>query len=494
MDQIEKTSPPLFNVKSTIDPSKWNAVASEIPEVKKAREVALDAEEKLAQALQERYAQPNYFKIAAGFAKPQLGGFLASLGSASEAMGENVEAQRAMEPTIQRMRAEIAQGRAGMAVNTAQAQGWEKYKKDGVSNPNELSRLLALGPSSDVGQAIKDQLALEQGERTKVTFGLDVQQKLLDNPALSLPNLRNIGYDFSRTPEESAKYVQDLNSSVPQGFDPKAWQNLGVSAKLEAIASTQQKRADTVMEEGQKSATQANEANKMLDLLATTRKLAVDPELAELFSLGRNGDLFSQARAFLDKNQGNASNAAEGMANAAFDKLKNKNEATRAKVDKLVKDIYAIDALRRGSMQNPTDAATFLFSQSSPSLQNSQQGFVGILDQLGLNSYRDIEMHSLRRKMKIPNDELLDTATMRKFRNETRKLAEELASNVTLDSTPSFYYSDIPKSAPAAPPPAKPSASSSPPTSSSIDKAQSFSLEAIRAERERRKAAKNQNP
>ena len=248
------------------------------------------------------------------------------------------------------------------------------------------------------------------------------------------------------------------------------------------------------MEEGQKSATQANEANKMLDLLATTRKLAVDPELAELFSLGRNGDLFSQARAFLDKNQGNASNAAEGMANAAFDKLKNKNEATRAKVDKLVKDIYAIDALRRGSMQNPTDAATFLFSQSSPSLQNSQQGFVGILDQLGLNSYRDIEMHSLRRKMKIPNDELLDTATMRKFRNETRKLAEELASNVTLDSTPSFYYSDIPKSAPAAPPPAKPSASSSPPTSSSIDKAQSFSLEAIRAERERRKAAKNQNP
>jgi hypothetical protein len=170
MDQIEKTSPPLFNVKSTIDPSKWNAVASEIPEVKKAREVALDAEEKLAQALQERYAQPNYFKIAAGFAKPQLGGFLASLGSASEAMGENVEAQRAMEPTIQRMRAEIAQGRAGMAVNTAQAQGWEKYKKDGVSNPNELSRLLALGPSSDVGQAIKDQLALEQGERSKVTL------------------------------------------------------------------------------------------------------------------------------------------------------------------------------------------------------------------------------------------------------------------------------------------------------------------------------------
>lgn len=33
-------------------------------------------------ALQARYENPNWFNVAAGFLKPQLGGFAASLGSA----------------------------------------------------------------------------------------------------------------------------------------------------------------------------------------------------------------------------------------------------------------------------------------------------------------------------------------------------------------------------------------------------------------------------
>jgi len=68
-----------------------------------------DAIEKNIGALEQRYAEPNYFKIAAGFAKPQLGGFLASLGSAAEAHGDTVEKQRAMAFPIARMRTELAQ-------------------------------------------------------------------------------------------------------------------------------------------------------------------------------------------------------------------------------------------------------------------------------------------------------------------------------------------------------------------------------------------------
>ena len=64
------------------------------------------------QALEDRYAQPNWWKVAAGFAKPQLGGFLASLGSASEALGENLEQQRAIGIPLAKMRTELA-------VNTA---------------------------------------------------------------------------------------------------------------------------------------------------------------------------------------------------------------------------------------------------------------------------------------------------------------------------------------------------------------------------------------
>ena len=68
-----------------------------------------DAQQKSIEALQNRYSQPNWFKVAAGFAKPQLGGFLASLGSASEALGESVEQQRAQQLPISQMKIQMAQ-------------------------------------------------------------------------------------------------------------------------------------------------------------------------------------------------------------------------------------------------------------------------------------------------------------------------------------------------------------------------------------------------
>lgn len=47
-----------------------------------------------SQALKDRYENPNWFNVAAGFAKPQLGGFTASLGSAAQALGDWQEQKR----------------------------------------------------------------------------------------------------------------------------------------------------------------------------------------------------------------------------------------------------------------------------------------------------------------------------------------------------------------------------------------------------------------
>jgi hypothetical protein len=58
--------------------------------------------------LEARYATPNWFKVSAGFLKPQLGGFGASLGSAFDAMGENVEQQKALQIPLFKMRTELA--------------------------------------------------------------------------------------------------------------------------------------------------------------------------------------------------------------------------------------------------------------------------------------------------------------------------------------------------------------------------------------------------
>jgi hypothetical protein len=72
------------------DPSKINQYGAEPTDIQEYQQSLKDS----ISALEQRYANPNWFNVAAGFFKPQLGGFGASLGSAAQALGENVEKQR----------------------------------------------------------------------------------------------------------------------------------------------------------------------------------------------------------------------------------------------------------------------------------------------------------------------------------------------------------------------------------------------------------------
>jgi len=80
--------------------------------IQEYRDVLKEAEA----ALKARYENPNWFNVAAGFLKPQLGGFAASLGSAGAALGDWEEKKRANELTVAQMRAENA--RAGLVLNS----------------------------------------------------------------------------------------------------------------------------------------------------------------------------------------------------------------------------------------------------------------------------------------------------------------------------------------------------------------------------------------
>ena len=88
------------------DPSKINPAGAQQADLDEYQR-SLDEQIK---SLEARYANPNWFKVAAGFAKPQLGGFMASFGSAAEALGENVEQQRAAALPIAQMRSQQSQG------------------------------------------------------------------------------------------------------------------------------------------------------------------------------------------------------------------------------------------------------------------------------------------------------------------------------------------------------------------------------------------------
>jgi len=106
-----------------------------------------DAIEKNISALEQRYAEPNWFKIAAGFAKPQLGGFLASLGSAAEAHGDTVEQQRAMGFPIAKMRTELAQTGLLLSSKKKASEISERARRENRNlTPQELEEIANLDP------------------------------------------------------------------------------------------------------------------------------------------------------------------------------------------------------------------------------------------------------------------------------------------------------------------------------------------------------------
>jgi len=119
-------------------------------------------------ALEQRYANPNWFNIAAALFKPQLGGFAASLGSASQELGNWQEQQRANELPIYAARAQVGALKGQLKNRNDAAKEFEKAKAEGFS-PDKLAalqaRLSSLG-ANDLADSVNKMLEAQQKERT----------------------------------------------------------------------------------------------------------------------------------------------------------------------------------------------------------------------------------------------------------------------------------------------------------------------------------------
>lgn len=80
----------------------YGASDKQLEELQKTQENAIEA-------LNRRYLEPNWLKVSAAFAKPQLGGFGASFGSAMNELGNTEEQRRESQLPIAQMRAQLAQ-------------------------------------------------------------------------------------------------------------------------------------------------------------------------------------------------------------------------------------------------------------------------------------------------------------------------------------------------------------------------------------------------
>jgi hypothetical protein len=173
-----------------------------------------DAQQDILKGLESRYAQPNLWKVAAGFAKPQLGGFMASFGSAAEAMGENLEQQRAMGLPIAQMKAQIAQSNLILDKRQKVNKMLSDWSTDHPNEPMPSALLTEASKTDPDNPAVKAQIDQVRRSQEQQTLSNAQQQQKIT----ALNNLLANG-GISRNEFNSAMKV--LNSQInPVGTLP----------------------------------------------------------------------------------------------------------------------------------------------------------------------------------------------------------------------------------------------------------------------------------
>jgi len=192
---------------------------------------------KLLDDLEKRYAQPNWLKVSAGFLKPQLGGFGASLGSAFGELGNTQ--QQSLEAALP-----IAQARAQLAVFENQAnqkktatrrlEEWKKTAKPGDLPPPDLVLELA-SRNPEVGKVASDVVTQQQAQRTISQKEQAQQIQILEARQKSLDNLRRNGRmsneEFNIQNEEIMRQLASLSSASPY-VNPSSRTNVGDGATV----------------------------------------------------------------------------------------------------------------------------------------------------------------------------------------------------------------------------------------------------------------------
>ena len=188
------------------DPKNFNFYGAE-PSDTQAYQDALQAS---VQALEQRYANPNWFNVAAGFFKPQLGGFGASLGSASQALGENLEKQRESQLPLAQMRAQLAASKIAMGQGSAAAKAFDAWKATGKPmDEATYAHITGLAPNSAVATAAK---AAYEGERTNQTLKVSQQQLLQTQITAARESIvarRNLGVISVEQAQRELKALDD---------------------------------------------------------------------------------------------------------------------------------------------------------------------------------------------------------------------------------------------------------------------------------------------
>jgi hypothetical protein len=194
------------------DLSKVNLYGTEDEQLQELK----NSQKDILSSLENRYSQPNWSKVSAGFLKPQLGGFAASLGSAFNEIGENVEQQRAAALPMAQIRSQMAQ--TNIMLNKSKDVSDEIYawlhdpKNAGKLPPDQLiADWRGRAPESSAVKSLDSQIALQQKAREQANKNIDSAQKLGKVPSQADLDLLGLTQPPPKpTPQRSPEEIASL--------------------------------------------------------------------------------------------------------------------------------------------------------------------------------------------------------------------------------------------------------------------------------------------
>jgi len=478
----------LPNIPAGFDASKVNLYGGEsTPDIEKWQKSVEDA----ATSLEQRYANPNWFNVAAGFLKPQLGGFTASLGSANEAMGANLEKHRENQLPAAQMRAQVALSK----INTAQRQRAADALKALTTQPGGVtSEQVADIAGRDQEAVVKAQqlFANQQSLRTEImaqhaagrtdaqlaadygpmfkTLYPNGVPKPAQIPAASPgnPMSTDAGTPGAPVPMPAVAGAAAGAVAPPKGIDAVSsetdkppqelgltqaqWDAMPLQRKNELVASLGATGKDITLKSEAQYRSAAESAQPKIELYKSMRELAAPADMAVVFNILGGNDIMSMAGKALSQGrltdrlanldtllvQGNITNPDLRRRAAQLAKLINENKA--------MSDTNAV-----------TDQATALRGAGNPSLENPRDAFISLTDALAHREKNHIDLFGMLeqkdpvtgQKYNAPNFMNTDAwkTNKRNFMREHSALLKEPPT----DQTPSWYFPSTTPSAPARP-------------------------------------------
>lgn len=453
----------IFDIHSPLDWKQINPAGMDNPETAGHLSAAAQATEKLATDLENRFKNPNWFKVAAGFAKPQLGGFLASLGSANEALGEWEEGRRMVAPTVSRMRAEIA---AGMVPFSQKKQAEAILRESGYqpTGPQAgkvatLAQGVEFGPTAGMNITRADienarSILETTGDLTALAnkYGTDRYMAVFEATLRAYPDLKNkvknvispaSGNDGATssasgtTPDAASSRqspAQEASGKIKiPGVPLSESRNMPLDQWLERSGETGAAKVAAVTEKNKEYAGLANTSSRILEDAKTVYQLAADPELAPAFAAFEGKGPGALLGRILE------SQDVSGVLGEMRSTLR-PNALSKSGMEKFNKLEGALSSLNTRLVKawgnNQTDKQSMIEAAMVPNIKNQQKAFLAGIARIGSDFRTNLDMNdAYQRYINSPEGDISKWETTNDFKN-VRKKAQERTSAI-LSGTPS---------------------------------------------------------